>query len=162
MTAIAYNWFFEMGVLVVALLIVGAQLWLTLPYLVLAILLLLLFTVGLGLILSIVNVYFRDTEHLVTIALQLWMYLTPVIYPLSLVQQQSEKVGPILGTGVTLLDLYQLNPMESFIQLFRTVMYDVSSPSWGQWGTCAIWAFASVAVGLVVFARKDRFLAEAM
>lgn len=161
-TAIAYNWFFEMGVLVAALLLFGAQLWITLPYILLAVLLLFLFTAGLGLIFSIINVFFRDTEHLVAVALQLWMYLTPVIYPLSLVEQQSEKIGPILGTPFTLMDIYQLNPMESFIQLFRIVMYDVTSPSLGQVGICAIWAFVSAATGLFIYARKDRFLAEAM
>jgi ABC-2 type transport system permease protein len=161
-TAIAYNWLFELGVLIVALLIFGAQLWLTLPYIVLAVLLLFLFAAGLGLIMSVINVYFRDTEHLITIALQLWMYLTPVIYPLTLIQQQSEKFGPILGSDITLLGIYQLNPMESFVQLFRTVMYDVAEPSLADIGICATWAMVSVTTGLLVFAKKDRHLAEAM
>lgn len=160
--AIGYNWLFEMLVLLVALLIAGAQIWTTLPYLVVIIVLLFLFAVGLSLILSIVNVYFRDTEHLIAIALQLWMYLSPVVYPISLVQSQSEKIGPIFGTNVTLMELYSLNPMAQFMAVFRTVLYDVTSPSLLSLLVCAFWSFAALGIGVFVYSKKDKNLAEAL
>ncbi|MDH6409546.1 lipopolysaccharide transport system permease protein [Aurantimicrobium minutum] len=160
--AIGYNWLFEMLVLLAALFIAGAQIWTTLPYLIVIIVLLFLFAVGLSLILSIVNVYFRDTEHLIAIALQLWMYLSPVVYPISLVQSQSEKIGPLFNTNVTLLDLYSLNPMAQFMTVFRTVLYDVTSPSLLSLLVCAIWSFAALSIGVFVYSKKDKNLAEAL
>lgn len=160
--AIGYNWLFEMLVLLVALIIVGAQVWNTALYLVLIIILLFLFAVGLALILSIVNVYFRDTEHLISIALQLWMYLTPVIYPTSLVLTQSEKIGPLFGTSITLIDLYSLNPMEQFINVFRTVLYDVGTPAISSVLVCFLWALISLTTGILIYSRKDKNLAEAL
>lgn len=160
--AIGYNWLFEMLVLLVALIIVGAQVWNTALYLVLIIILLFLFAVGLALILSIVNVYFRDTEHLISIALQLWMYLTPVIYPTSLVLTQSEKIGPLFGTPITLIDIYSLNPMEQFINVFRTVLYDVGTPAISSVLVCFLWALISLTTGILIYSRKDKNLAEAL
>jgi ABC-2 type transport system permease protein len=160
--AIGYNWLFEMLVLLVALVIAGAKVWITLPYLLLIMLLMFVFAVGLSLILSIVNVYFRDTEHLISIALQLWMYLTPVIYPLSLVATQSEKMGPLFGLNITLMDVYSLNPMEQFINVFRTVLYDVTAPSATSLLTCFLWSFVSLALGVLIYSKKDKNLAEAL
>jgi lipopolysaccharide transport system permease protein len=160
--AVGYNWLFEMGVLLLALIVVGAQIWLTLPYIVLALILLFLFTAGVGLLMSILNVYFRDAEHLLAVALQLWMYLTPVIYPLSLVSQLSNSVGGVLGTSITLMDIYRFNPMVSFIELFRTTLYDVAAPSPTLVLTCTVWAVVAIVAGVVLFSRKDKFLAEVM
>lgn len=160
--AVGYNWLFEMGVLLLALIIAGAQIWLTLPYTLVALLALFLFTAGLGLVLSILNVYFRDTEHLLALALQLWMYLTPVIYPVTLVSQLSNSAGPIFGTSFTLLDIYQLNPMTSFVELFRKTLYDVAAPSPLLLLTCVLWSMVTIAAGVVLYSRKDKYLAEVM
>ena len=160
--AVGYSWLFEMGVLAVALVIAGAKIWLTLPALVFALLSLFLFTAGLGLILAILNVYFRDTEHLIAVALQLWLYLTPVVYPLSLVAQQSSQIGPLFGTSITLLDVYRLNPMCGFTELFRAALYDVAAPPFSALVSCTIWAVLISLIGLVFFSRKDRLLAEAL
>ena len=161
-TAIGYNWLFEMAVLIVALLFAGAKIWLTFPYLLLAIALLFFFAAGLSLLLSILNAYFRDTEHLVSIALQLWMYLTPVIYPLSLVQEQSARIGGLMGTNITLIDVYQLNPMDQFINLFRSILYDVGQPDISTLVSCLLWSSVSIFLGLLVYSKQDKFLAEVM
>jgi lipopolysaccharide transport system permease protein len=161
-TAIAYNFMFEMGVLLVALLIAGAAVYLTIPYLLIALVLLFLFAVGLALVLSIVNVYFRDTEHLVTIVLQLWIYLTPVIYPVSLVATQSDKVGPLFGADITLLGIYSTNPMAQFMELFRAILYDVRAPDSLTLLLCTAWALVALTVGILIYSRKDKNLAEAL
>ena len=43
--------------------------------------------------LSVLNVYFRDTQHLVGIGLQLWFYATPIVYPITLVAAMQEVIG---------------------------------------------------------------------
>ena len=45
-----------------------------------------MFVVGLGLMFSVVNVYFRDVQYLIGIVLQIWFYATPIVYPISVVR----------------------------------------------------------------------------
>jgi ABC-2 type transport system permease protein len=108
----------------------------------------------------VANVYFRDTQYFITIFLQIWMYLTPIIYPLSTVQSASAKVGGLLGTDITVADIYGLNPMEHFVTLFRELLYDERWPDGFEWLICTAWAIGAIAVGLLVFRRNERKLAE--
>jgi len=158
--SLAVNWAIEMSVLVVALMLAGAYgvlLWL--PIIVLFMFLLAVFAVGIALMLSIANVHFRDTQYFVGIILQLGMYLTPVIYPISLVQNQSDRFGNILGS-VTLVDLYRLNPMERFLSAFRSLLYDNAWPATADTIACILSAAIMFALGWVVFRRNERKLAE--
>jgi lipopolysaccharide transport system permease protein len=124
--------------------------------------LLAVFAAGIGLIFSIANVYFRDTQYLLTILLQLWIYLTPIIYPIELVAGKSASTGGILGTPITLLGLYDLNPMVHFVALFRQLIYDNRWPDGIEWLICTIWALAALGIGMLVFQRNERNLAETL
>lgn len=158
----AYNWLFEMGVLIAVLAIAGSFIWPWIPIVILLMALLALFASGLAMMLSVANVYFRDTEHILSLALQIWMYLTPIIYPISLVQEQSGRVGGLLGTQVTILDIYCLNPLERFVALFRQVMYDNTWPNGSDLLFCLVVTVISVGLGLFVFSRNEKGLAEAL
>jgi len=125
-------------------------------------LLLAVFAAGIGLMLSISNVYFRDTQYLLSILLQFWMYLTPIIYPLTLVATASKKTGGIAGSPITVMNIYELNPMVHFITLFRQLIYDNRWPDGVEWIICLCWALAALGVGLFVFQRNERNLAEAL
>lgn len=160
--AAAYNWLFEMGVLIVVLSILGAFVLPWIPLVLVMMVVLAIFAAGLVLMLSVANVYFRDTQNFVSIFLQIWMFLTPIIYPLSLVREQSERIGPLLGTPVTLVDVYRWNPMERFVEVFRQLLYDNRWPDLTDFLICVVWALASLALGLVVFRRSERRLAEAL
>lgn len=160
--AVAYNWAFEMFVLLVVLFIVGAAVITTFPYLILAMFLLILFTLGMAMLLSIANVYFRDTEHFVSLALQLMMYVSPVVYPISLVQTQSEKIGNLFGTNVSILDIYLLNPVAGFMTIFRDVLYNVKVPPFEVWVQTSLWSVGLLLAGYFVFSRHDKNLAEAL
>lgn len=160
--ATAYNWLFEMGVLVVALLIAGAFVLPWLPVALFAMVLLALFGAGLGLMLAVANVYFRDTQYFVSILLQMWMYLSPIVYPVSMVTTQSDKLGGLFGTSVTLTDLYNINPMVPFLEVFRNLLYDNRWPDPMQWLICAAWAFGVLVLGVIVFRKNEKRLAEAL
>ena len=158
--ALALNWGIEMLVLVAALMIAGAfaaVLWL--PLVVLFMLLLTAFSVGIALLLSIANVYFRDTQYFVTILLQLGLYLTPVIYPISLVDVQSDRLGPG-PLGITFGDVYRVNPIQHFVGAFRSLLYDNTWPRLDDTIACVVWAAVALAIGWVVFQRHERRLAE--
>lgn len=156
----AYNWMFEMGVLAVALSIAGAFVLPWLPLVVVAMVLLAVFASGLALMLSVANVYFRDTQYLITLVLQMAIYLSPIIYPISMVQRLSDGVGGLLGSSVTIEGIYRLNPMVHFIQIFRSLLYDNRFPDPAEWLICLGWAAAILTLGLVVFRANEKKLAE--
>lgn len=158
--SVGFNWLFEMGVLIVALSIFGAFVLPWIPLLLVAMLLLALFAAGVALLLAIANVYFRDTQYFTTILLQIWMYLTPIIYPISLVAYQSDRIGGLFGTSITILDIYELNPMVHFVDVFRQLLYDNRWPDPGDLGICAAWAIGVFLIGVIVFHRHERKLAE--
>lgn len=90
------------------------------------------------------------------------MYLTPIIYPLNLVQDQSDRIGPLLGTQITLVDIFRWNPMENFVDLFRQLLYDNRWPDASTFLICTAWSFASLAIGIWIFRRNEKSLAEAL
>ncbi|MGL4340350.1 MAG: ABC transporter permease [Rhodoglobus sp.] len=158
----AYNWLFEMCVLVIALSIAGAFVLPWIPLLLLIMVLLTIFSAGIALMLAVANVYFRDTQWFLSIALQIGMYLTPIIYPISLVEEASKSVGALAGTSITLIDIYRLNPMDHFIVVFRQVLYDNRWPDGIEMLICLAWAVASAVLGVIVFRRNEKNLAEAL
>ncbi len=160
--ASGYNWLFEMGVLVVALSVVGGFVLPWIPLLIIIMALLTVFAGGLALMLSVANVYFRDTQYFISLILQMWMYLSPVIYPISMVHDVSKDLGGLFGSAVTLESVYQLNPMVHFIEVFRNLLYDNRWPSLTEWAICLVWAVVVFALGLVVFRKNERNLAEAL
>lgn len=154
------NWLFEMAVLIVALAIIGAFVWPWLPLVALFMLVLAVFAAGMSMILSIVNVYFRDMAYLVTVVLQFWFYLTPILYPISLVQAQSERWGGLLGTPVTLEALYKLNPLEPYVAIFRDLLYHNTWPDSQSVIAAVAWAVGAFSLGLWYFLKTEKRLAE--
>jgi ABC-type polysaccharide/polyol phosphate export permease len=141
--------------------VVGSHLFVWIPFVLGMMILLALFSTGVAMMLSIANVYFRDTQHFVSILFQAWFYLTPILYPISLVAKQSVRMGPLFG-DVTVLDLYQLNPMVQFIEIFRNLMYDNRMPAPGTVAACVVWTVIAVAIGSWVFEHNQAKLAEAL
>lgn len=154
------NWLIEMGVLLVALVLVGSSIWAWLPGTLVFMLLLAMFASGLGWVLAIVNIHFRDTQYLLSIVLQLWMYLTPIIYPVSLMQSLSDRLGGLFGTNISLFDIYTLNPLYHFVTAFRQLLYDNRWPDTIHLVTCVGWTAAAVLLGVWVFSRSEKKIAE--
>ncbi|MDO8108550.1 ABC transporter permease [Isoptericola sp. b441] len=159
--AVVVSWAIEMAVLTVVLVVVGGRPLVWLPLVVVAMALLALFSLGVGLMFAVLNVYFRDTQHFIGILMQAWFYATPVIYPVSYVAKVSGETGALFGS-VTLYDLYRLNPMERFLEVFRTLLYDNRWPPLDSTLAAFGWAAAALALGLWVFSRHQRRLAEVL
>ena len=154
------NWSLEMLVLVVALLIVGSNVLPFLPLVLLAMLVLAVFATGVGMVASIVNVYFRDFSYLLTILLQFGFFLAPILYPITMIASLSDQSGGIFGTNITYLQMYSLNPMVAFTEIFRGLMYDNRIPSWELWLEGSLWAAFAVLAGALLFKRTEKRLAE--
>jgi ABC-2 type transport system permease protein len=144
----------ELGVLGVALLIAGNMI---IPWLVPLVLLVALqtaFVLGIALALSVLNVYFRDVQHLLGIFVQLWFYATPIIYPVSLVAKADE------GNSLPLLTIYRLNPMTRFVEAYRSVLYDLRMPPAGDILFLTVVSVLVLVVGYATFHRLEPRLAE--
>jgi ABC-2 type transport system permease protein len=141
----------EMGLLAVVLLIAGSPFLPWLPVVILISVLLAIFASGFALALSTLSVYFRDITYLWTIFIQVWFFLTPVVYAPSVVQDRAPA-----WTN----DLLRLNPMSAFVNTYRDLLYDATSPSLPRLGAMTIVAFASLAIGWAVFNRLGRRLPE--
>ena len=154
------NWVFEMSVLVIALAIIGAFVWPWLPLVVLFMIVLAIFAAGFSMILSIANVYFRDMAYLITVVLQFWFYLTPILYPITLVQTQSDKWGGLFGSPITLEMIYKLNPLEPYVAIFRDLLYHNTFPETSSVLAALAWAIGTFGLGIVYFVKTEKRLAE--
>ncbi|MDQ5984047.1 MAG: ABC transporter permease [Eubacteriales bacterium SKADARSKE-1] len=103
------------------------------------------FAIGVSLILSALSVYFRDLLHLYSVVLTIWMYATPIIYPVSLVK------------GSTLVyNIIRCNPMYYYVEYFRSVvMYGiVPDLTWNL--ICVTFSVGFFILGVFVFNRAQR------
>ncbi len=148
----------------------GFHVLLHLPTILLAVLLLTIFTSGLAMWFAGVNVVFRDLQELFVVIFQVWFYATPVIYPLALVRTQ---IGDRFAWVATVIEW---NPATWFVELFRLGLYgpvsatgDVvapladGAPTWPDPGSTLIaagWAGLAFIVGYVVFLRRARTFAK--
>ncbi len=149
--AVGFTSLMELSVLLALLLLFGNMVLPWLPMVLLLVILEAAFALGVGLILSVANVYFRDIGHFVGILLQVLFYSTPIVYPIKLV---SDKLG------ADRMWIFRLNPLVDLIEAFRNVLYDLRWPSFGWLAYLAAWSFGVLALGIVVFSRFEPRLAE--
>jgi lipopolysaccharide transport system permease protein len=104
---------------------------------------------GIVLFIASLNVYFRDLEHLTDVFVGLiWFYLTPVIYPLSIVPEKYH-------------DLVLLNPMASLIEGWRSLFLQNQLPGAELW-PALVFAAAAAAIGSVSFRSMEGGFADAL
>lgn len=112
---------------------------------------LLLFSVGLGLILSALCVFFRDLKHLYSVLTMAWMYLTPIIYPVEIVE------------GSWIRNVVWINPLTWYVEYFRTlVLYgpvNGTVPTLEMNLVCFGWGVGLFLAGILVFRKlQDKFI----
>jgi len=104
-------------------------------------------TIGIGLFFSSINVKYRDVRFILPFFIQLLMFLTPVIYPVSLAP---EKYRWILG----------LNPMSGIIDIARTVILGVGSIDWQLLLVSTISMIVYFVIGYIYFKKTERYFAD--
>jgi len=104
------------------------------------------FAMGIGMILSAMAVFFRDITHLYAVALTMWMFLTPIMYPVEMLPQR-------------VFHLIHLNPMFHFVDYFRALALHGTVP--GLWSNiiCLGFALLALCVGIYVkFTQQDKYI----
>lgn len=141
------NYGVELAALGVVLLVAGNMVLPWLPLLLVLITLQLAFVLGIGLLLSAANAYFRDVQHFLAIALNIWFYSTPILYPIDIVP---ERIQPF----------FRLNPMATFVEAYRDLLYHLRWPNLSTWAILVFVAGASLTIGTAAFRRLEPNLAE--
>ena len=103
---------------------------------------LVVFTLGMVLLLSTAMVFFRDTQFLWGVLSMIWMYMTPIFYPETIIPQ-------------AFLPVYRLNPLYQFITFARTTMIQGISPAPQMYLGCIAWALVMFLIGMRVFRKHQ-------
>ncbi len=163
--SLTYDFVFELVVMTAIMGIVGgARVLMMVPALLLVTVLTGLFSLGLGLLLSVATVYFRDIAHLWSVFTQIWMYASGVVFPLSMLQSVQDRLTAdgwsIAGHTLPLVTAFRLNPAECYLEAFRSLLYDFAAPSMDVWLLCLLWAAISMICGALVFSRHSARIVE--
>jgi len=102
-----------------------------------------LFSLGVGLWFSAITAKYRDLQFVMGLIFQLWMYATPIIYPLSLV---SGKMRLII----------LLNPMSSIVEMFKYAFFGVGHPDLRSYALSVVITIVALLSGVLVFNRAER------
>jgi ABC-type polysaccharide/polyol phosphate export permease len=105
-------------------------------------------------ILATLNVYFRDLSYLISVALQLFFFLTPVIYPITIV--------PESWRGIPVRQLIELNPLTQYVGSFRSMLYELRMPGAGTWSLLVGWAALAVGLAVLTYFRRGLDIGEQM
>ena len=123
----------------------GANIQFTLWALALPLLILLMAGLGLGfgIIISSMTTKYRDLTYLVSFGVSLWMYATPVIYPVSSIPEQWRWVANV-------------NPITPLIETFRAGFLGAGDASWARLGYSAAFMVVVMFIGVIIFNRVEK------
>lgn len=102
-------------------------------------------TLGFGIIISSLTTKYRDLKFLIAFAIQLWMYATPVIYPLSVMEGSKKYMW-----------LIQANPVTSVMETFKFGFLGQGTFSWLALGYSFLFSVVVLLFGIVIFNRVER------
>jgi len=129
--------------LLLIMLVTGTPIRWTIVFLPVPVAILVLFSLGVGLLLSTVAVFFPDVAEMYQILLSAWLYLTPIIYPSSVLPEQMR------------FWLELLNPMYRIVTLFRLPIYDGRLPTWGELWPSLLTTLMLLGLGWYFFTKKS-------
>lgn len=136
------NFGFSFIAFMIVFLFTGVQFQWTMLLIPVLVIYLFVFSLGIAMFLSSMAVFFRDLTYLYGVLLTLWMFMTPIMYPVSIIDPQ-------------LLPYYNLNPLVHFVDYFRRVAIWNTVPSLWDNLVCIAFALVSLSIGTFVFMRRQ-------
>ncbi|TAF38303.1 MAG: ABC transporter permease, partial [Oscillatoriales cyanobacterium] len=101
----------------------------------------LLLTAGLGYLTAGLTVFLRDIPQTLGVILNFWFYLTPIVYPASVIPEQWRGL------------IFWLNPMAAISEVYRDLILLGEVKHWGEWGVATLISAAIFCGGLIVYRR---------
>ena len=98
---------------------------------------------GCGIIVAALTTKYRDLAILVSFGVQLWMYVTPVVYTTGIIPQKYYAA-------------YMLNPMAPIIEGFRSVILGIPTNAWQYWGVSWITTIVVLFIGVILFSKIEK------
>lgn len=136
------NLLFSLIAAVIVFFIVGVQPSWTMLLFFIPIVFLFVFAFGFSLILATMNTFFRDVGYLYGVLLTVWMYLTPIFYPMSILSGWMQSI-------------VRINPLYHYVEYFRAVTMYGTLPSLSTNLICIAYAVIFLLIGVVVFQRNQ-------
>lgn len=137
------NMLFSFGAIIIVMIATRAQFTWTCLLFPIPIIFLFIFCCGVSLIISALCVYFRDVQHLYSVLMLAWTYLTPIFYPLSALPEYVQRI-------------IKLNPMYHYINFFRNLVLFNNIPGPNTWFACIASSAVVLIIGLLVFKKLQR------
>jgi len=134
------NFFIGMIPLTLVCLISGQSVAWTMPLVLVVGVCLALLTAGIGLTLSIMYIRYDDMRNIVNILLMILMYFTPVFYPISILSPKLQQV-------------IQMNPLTSYLDVFRWAFSNNASATLSDWLFMFSTSILSIIIGTTVFKK---------
>lgn len=134
------NFAIVFGLFSIFLLIIGSFPGVVYLALIPALAILVLFAIGLGISLGVLNVFFRDIGQFFGIVIQFWFWFTPIIYPITILPE-------------SVRSLMSYNPMANLIGAFQTILVTGQWPAWQGLLPITILAIAMCALGMHLFRK---------
>jgi len=106
-----------------------------------------IFSIGLGVTLGVLNVFFRDVGQFFGIALQFWFWFTPIVYPLDVVNGDIARV-------------IALNPMTALVTAYQDILVAGRWPHWSALTPVAVVGVAFCAIGMQLFRKRSGEMAD--
>lgn len=128
--------------LLLLMLVLGNPITPAILFLPISILIILIFSVGISLLLANINVFFRDVSHIYGIILLAVMYLTPIMYPDSIIPRD-------------IFRYYQLNPLYGLLRIFRLPIHQGILPDMTTVGLLLALSLILFFVGVVLFVKNQ-------
>lgn len=141
----------ELGILLVVLGVLGnvSWTWLLVPV---WLALFAVFISSVSVALSVLNVHFRDLAHIIGVAIQLFFYLSPIIYTIQLIPEH--------WRGIPVRQFISANPLTQFIQVFRDLTYGLTPGPLHAWAYIIVWTLAVAGVAVLVYRARGLDLSE--
>ena len=136
----AVNFCFGLFALAFISLVTGDGISLFFPVTVVIILFMLMYVTGLGLLVSVAYVRYDDTRSIFAILISFMMYLSPIFYPKEILSE-------------TMLRIVNINPLTSYLDVFRYVFSNTGSASWGDWVYMSSFSVVVLFLGIRSFAK---------
>jgi ABC-2 type transport system permease protein len=157
----AWTFLTELGMLMVVMAIAGGpRVLLSIPLLLVVVLINIAFVLGVGLILSVLVVYFRDVRHIWALFTQIWFYASGIVFTIQIVSAGAQTLAARGWGWVPLLPLFEANPAYQFITAYRALLFEFTVPSWQTWLQIILAATVSMVIGMAVFTRFQARIVE--
>jgi lipopolysaccharide transport system permease protein len=101
-----------------------------------------LLAIGLGMILGVLNVFFRDVGQFFSIFIQFWFWFTPIVYPVSILPAEVRA-------------LVDWNPMARIVGAYQTIFVNAQAPDWAALAPVALLSVLLCVFGLRLFRKRS-------